>query len=78
MAKKNHINHFHHANLYYITMTVAFIYMIFCLVQGIVYHLELEITFALLFYTQSVLSFIIAVSSYKRGKGHYHYHGHLE
>jgi hypothetical protein len=50
---------------------------IFFIVQGIRYHMEDEITFAILFYSMAVLWLVIAKSSHNRGKGHYHYHGHL-
>jgi len=79
MAKKKRadLERFHHANLYYLTMTISLVMAIFNLVQGIRYHMDYEVYFALGFYTIAVLFFIIARSSYTRGRGHYHYHGHL-
>ena len=78
MAKKKELNHFHHANLYYVTMAVSLVLFIFNLVQGIKYHFEDDLNLAVGFYTIAVLFAIIARSSHTRGKGHYHYHGHLK
>jgi len=79
MAKKKaDMERFHHANLYYVTMVVSMILALFNLVQGIKYHFEDELYFALGFYTITILFIVIAKSSYTRGKGHYHYHSHIE
>jgi hypothetical protein len=59
-------------------MTVSLILFVFNLVQGIRYHVEDELNFALGFYTIAILFGIIAKSSHTRGKGHYHYHSHIE
>lgn len=79
MEKKSiPMEEFHHANLYYVVMALSAILGIFFLVQGVRYHLDDEIYYALAFYTMGVLWFVIAKSSHTRGKGHYHYHRHLQ
>ncbi len=75
---EQYMNHYHHAHLYYITMVVAMVMLLLTLVQGIRYQLDDQIGFAIGFYIISVLLFIVAHSSYTRGKGHYHYHRHLK
>jgi len=78
MAKKKaDMERFHHANLYYVTMIISMIMAIFSLVQGIKYHLDDDVYFALGLYTIAVLFIVIAKSSFTRGRGHYHYHSHL-
>jgi hypothetical protein len=69
---------FRHANLYYLMMVVSMVLGILCLVQGVRYHVDDEINFAIGFYTMAVLLLIVAKSSHARGKGHYTYHGHIE
>jgi hypothetical protein len=76
-TENTHLYHFNHANLYYLMMVVSSVLFIFFIVQGIRYHLDDELTFAMCFYIIAVLLAIIAKSSHNRGKGHYHYHGHL-
>jgi len=76
-VKEQEISHYQHAHLYYVMMVVSMIFMVLVLVQGILYHVEREIYFALSCYTIAVLLLIIAKSSHTRGKGHYHYHSHL-
>jgi hypothetical protein len=66
------------ANLYYVMMVVSMVLFLLCLVQGIRYHVDDEVNFAIAFYTLAVLLAIIAKSSYARGKGHYQYHGHTQ
>ncbi|MEM4268476.1 MAG: hypothetical protein QXK37_06640, partial [Candidatus Woesearchaeota archaeon] len=50
----------------------------FFIVQGIRFHVQDEIYFALGFYAIFVMLTVISVSCWKRGKGHYHYHAHIE
>ncbi len=69
---------FHHAHLYYVTMTISSVLAIFFLVQGVLYHIDYDMYFAICCYIIAVMFIIIGNSSHKRGKHHYHYHKHLK
>lgn len=79
MAKKKHnpVHKLHHANLYYLVMVISLTLAIFFIVQGVMIHIDGDVYFATSCYLMAVMLGIVARASHTRGKGHYHYHGHL-